>query len=56
MDIPDIENLKLQEEEVSSVGWFSEDEIYKMMKDGKFFENHYEEFVTLIEWLKENKK
>lgn len=56
MDVPKIEKLKLQEEEVSSVGWFSEEEIHNLMKEGKFFENHYEEFVILTEWLKNNNK
>ena len=56
MDVPDIKKLKLQEDEVSSVDWFSEDEVRKLMKDGKFFENHFEEFEILIEWLKNKKR
>lgn len=52
MDIPNIENLKLQEEEVASVEWLSENEIHKLMREDKFFKNHYEEFEILIEWLK----
>lgn len=51
MDIENIENLKLQEEEVDSVHWFSADEIKEQMKQGKFFKNHYEEFEILLNWL-----
>lgn len=54
MDIDDIESLKLQESEVESVQWFSADEIKELMRQGKFFKNHYEEFEILINWL--NKK
>ena len=53
MDIPNIEELKLQEEEVASVHWFSAEEINKLMKEDKFFMNHYEEFEFLLDWLKE---
>lgn len=55
MDVSNIENLKLQEEEVTSVEWFSEDEIHKLMKEDMFFKNHYEEFEILVEWLKKEK-
>ena len=51
MDIPNIENLQLQEEEVESVHWFSIDEIKALMQQDKFFKNHYEEFEILLEWL-----
>lgn len=51
MDVSNIENLKLQEEEVASVHWFSIDEIKELMKEEKFFKNHYEEFEILLEWL-----
>ena len=51
MDISNIEKLKLQEDEVSSVEWFSREEICDLMKQDKFFENHYEEFENLIKWL-----
>ena len=51
IDIPRIENLKLQEEEVASVHWFSVDEIKEKMKQEKFFKNHYEEFEILLKWL-----
>ncbi|MBR4260764.1 MAG: NUDIX domain-containing protein [Clostridia bacterium] len=54
MDIPNIEKLKLQEEEVASVHWFSIDEIKEFMKEDKFFLNHYEEFEVLLDWLEEN--
>lgn len=55
MDIEDIEKLELQEEEVESVHWFSIDEIKNLMKENKFFKNHYEEFEILLDWLKNNK-
>ena len=52
MDVENIEKLKLQEEEVESIEWFSENEIKELMKQDKFFKNHYEEFEILTEWLK----
>ena len=52
MDIPNIEKLELQTEEVESVCWLKEDEINQLMKEGKFFKNHYEEFEILLKWLK----
>ena len=55
LDVPNIEKLKLQEEEVASVEWLSEDEIHKLMKEDMFFKNHYEEFEILLEWLKKEK-
>ena len=54
MDVDNIEKLKLQEEEVEKVGWFSIDEIKKMNDEGKFFRNHYEEFEVLMDWLKKS--
>ena len=51
MDVKDIKKLKLQEEEVSLVEWLSEDEIKQLMKQDKFFKNHYEEFEILLDWL-----
>lgn len=56
MDIPNIEKLKLQKEEVESVCWLTENEIEKLMKEDKFFKNHYEEFKILLEWLKFKKE
>lgn len=53
MDVPDIDKLKLQEEEVASVHWFSIEEIKDLMKQDKFFKNHYEEFEILLDWLKQ---
>ena len=47
----DIKKLKLQEDEVSSVEWFSKIEIENLMKQDKFFKNHYEEFEILLKWL-----
>lgn len=55
IDIANIENLKLQESEVESVSWLSIAEIKKLKKEGKFFENHYEEFEVLLNWLENNK-
>ncbi len=54
MDIKEIKKLKLQEEEVETVEWFSESEIIELMKQDKFFKNHYEEFEILMGWLKTN--
>lgn len=51
MDVEDIKKLKIQKEEVSSVEWFSKNEILELMKQDKFFNNHYEEFENLLEWL-----
>lgn len=51
MDVPNIKSLKLQEDEVSSVEWFSKKEIFDLMKQDKFFKNHFEEFEELISWL-----
>ena len=56
MDVPDIESLKLQEEEVASVHWFSRDEIIDLMKNELFFKNHYEEFEILLDWLDKKDK
>lgn len=55
MDIPDIQNLKLQKSEVASLHWFSENEIKYLMKQGKFFSSHYDDFEILLNWLKNNK-
>lgn len=51
MDVKDIKKLKLQEEKVGLVEWLSEDEIKQLMKEDKFFKNHYEEFEILLDWL-----
>lgn len=51
-NIENINKLKLQTEEVESLRWCSENEIHKMYSEGKFFENHYEEFIVLLKWLK----
>ena len=56
MDIPDIESLRLQEEEVASVHWLSRDEIIDLMKNELFFKNHYEEFEILLDWLDKKDK
>lgn len=54
LDIKNINDLKLQKSEVDSLHWFSSDEIEKLMSDGKFFKNHYEEFEILLHWLEQN--
>ena len=54
MDVPNIENLTLQESEVESVCWMTENEVHDAMKNDMFFKNHYEEFEILVDWLKEN--
>ena len=53
MDIPNIQNLSLQKEEVESVCWLSADEIISLNNKDNFFKNHYEEFEILLNWLKE---
>ena len=54
MDIPDINKLKLQKSEVESICWLSIEEIKKLKNEDKFFENHYEEFEVLLDWLENN--
>lgn len=54
MDVENIEKLELQAEEVESVCWLSVEEINKLMKQDKFFRNHYEEFEILLDWLHNN--
>lgn len=51
MDIQNINELKLQKEEVDSIEWLSEIEISSLMKNDKFFKNHFEEFENLQNWL-----
>ena len=51
LDVPNIENLNLQEDEVESICWFSVEEIHSLMKQDRFFRNHYEEFEILLDWL-----
>lgn len=55
LDVEDINKLELQEEEVESVHWFSAEEIINLMKEDKFFKNHYEEFEILLDWLEAQK-
>ena len=55
IDVEDIKKLKLQDEEVEDVEWFSESEIIELMKQDKFLKSHYEEFEILIDWLKNRK-
>ena len=51
IDIPDINKLQLQEEEVESVHWFTKDEILKLRDENKFFMNHFDEFEVLLDWI-----
>ena len=51
IDIPDINKLQLQEEEVESVHWFTKDEIMEIRNKNKFFMNHFEEFEVLLDWI-----
>lgn len=51
MDIPNIQNLKLQKEEVEGLYWFTTEEIEKLMKNKQFLEDHYEDFEILVNWL-----
>ena len=51
IDIPDINKLQLQEEEVESVHWFTKDEIMELRNKNKFFMNHFEEFEVLLDWI-----
>lgn len=52
LDVPNIENLELQNDEIESVCWLSIEEIIAFMNEDKFFKNHYEEFEILLNWLK----
>ena len=54
MDIPTIEKLELQESEVEQVKWFTAEEAEQLNQEGNFFKNHYEEFIILQNWLKNN--
>ena len=56
MDVPDIQKLKLQEEEVESVCWLTVEQIRELKEKGEFWKNHYEEFEILLEWLKRDQK
>ena len=55
MDIPNIQNLKLQKEEVDGLYWFTREEIEKLMKNKQFLEDHYEDFEILVNWLDKGK-
>lgn len=52
MDIENIDELVLQEEEVESVKWFTAEEVFDLMKNDEYFENHFEEFERLMDYLK----
>ena len=56
MEIEDITKLKLQKEEVETIEWLSKEEIEELMKQDKFFKNHYEEFENLLKWLENNQQ
>ena len=44
----DLKDVKLQKEEVESVKWMSEDEINKLIEDGKMLESHAKIFKEII--------
>lgn len=49
----DLSNLVLQEEEVSSVSWFSVSQIKELILDNRFLESHGENFYQLLNIFKE---
>lgn len=49
-----IEELKIQKEEVDFVNWYSEEEIKQLIKEEKFLKNHIDEFLILLDKLKNN--
>jgi len=48
-----LNTLKLQKEEVQFTEWLMPGEIKALFKRGKFMANHYEEYLRLRAWLKE---
>ena len=51
-DIP-LSKLKFQKEEVQFATWFMRNEIKGLFKRGKMMPDHYEEYLRLQNWLKE---
>ncbi len=50
----DLNDVKIQEEEVDGVRWASIDEIKKMHDNGEFHEGHYTMFLKCLDYLKVN--
>ena len=48
----DIKDLILEKEEVDFVEWYSVEHIKQLIKDGLFLENHADEFVRVLDYLK----
>lgn len=47
----DIHSIKLQAEEVQNVAWYTMSEIEEMIKTGRFFKWHIEEYRACLEYL-----
>lgn len=56
LDIPDLNQLKLEPLEVDSVCWLTAEEVRHLAETGKFFEGHFAEFDILLDWLKSDNK
>ena len=47
----DLEDLKLQDDEVDEALWMTADEIRAAIENGEFLSNHVDEFERLMAWL-----
>ncbi len=47
----DLEDLKLQDDEVDEALWMTADEICAAIESGEFLSNHVDEFERLMAWL-----
>lgn len=52
----EISELKLQDEEVESVDWFSNEEIEKLIENGQFRKSNIQSFNKVLEYKKKNIK
>ncbi len=50
----DIEDITIQEDELTEVKWFTMDELKKMVKDGKLNENQIACFIKVCKFLENN--
>ena len=50
----DLENIKIQEEELSEVRWFSMDELQHMVDSGKLNDNQISCFVKVRNFIEQN--
>ncbi len=50
-----LSKMKFQKEEVEFATWFMRSEIKGLFKRGKMLPNHYEEYLRLQNWLKEQR-